>query len=47
MTSVNYAKLKKERNPDVGSAVGSANLHYLTEVTEFQKNKYIASGSVW
>lgn len=34
MTSVNYAKLKKERNADACSAVGFANPHYLTEVTE-------------
>lgn len=37
ITSVNYEKLKKERNADACSAVGFANLHYLTEVTECKK----------
>lgn len=37
MTSVNYAKLKKEKNVDACSAVDFVNLHYVTEVTERKK----------
>lgn len=47
MTSVNYAKLKKERDADACCALGFVDLNYLTEVTGCKNTKYIASSSFW